>query len=262
MRIDGADYGFRTLDRWLPAGETVHVLLSGPSVAAIREPARLCGRQAITVNGSHRILEGSGVRAALYLVSDVGFVRRQWPVLLEGLRRADALAVDHRVALEIARRDRELLRSLPVYLFDNLTRPYGASAHWWRRFPPDRLPADGRRCAFSQDARLGFFPSCTVAYLALQIAAAQRPRRIVFFGLDLDGGPRYYAEERPERSMLQKDFAEFIVPDFRFAAGLLRARGIEVLNASPRSALPEAIFPRVDAEACLRDAQPASAQSA
>lgn len=262
VRISGNDYAFRRLDGWLPAGSDIHILLSGPSIATIREPALLSRQPTITVNGSYRILEGSGGRADLYLVSDVGFVRRQWPALLAGVRCARALAVDHRVALEIARHDRQLLHSLPVYLFDNLTRPYRQSAHWWRRFPATQLPAEGRRCAFSQDARIGFFPSRTVAYLALQIAAAQHPRRIVLFGLDLGGAGRYYSENAPERSMLARDFAEYIVPDFRFAANLLRAQGVEVLNASPDSALPASVLPRVDPNEWLREPPPGLARSA
>ncbi|MDD3764202.1 MAG: hypothetical protein PHP86_13015 [Nevskiales bacterium] len=250
VRIDGRDYRLPTLDHWLEPGRTIHVLLSGPSAGAIEHRERLLRQPSITVNGSHRLIDDADARADLYLVSDVGFVRRQWDSFRQGVDRARAVAVDHRVLLEVTRRDPDFAERVRVYLFDNLTRPYGRSSHWWD-LPAAELPHDGRRCAFSTRPDLGFFPSCTVAYLALQIAAAQRPRRIVFFGLDLSGDRRFYAEHQPENSMLLSDFDRFILPDFQFASSVLRRMGIEVVNASPASALPDSVFARRTPESCL-----------
>lgn len=248
--IDGHQFEARSLEAWLQPGGTVHILLSGPSVRQLPDPSRLLQHPTITVNGSYRILQSAGQRADLYLLSDVGFVRRQWETVSQGIASARALAVDHRVLLEIIRRDPQVAHRVPIYLFDNLTRPYGRSSAWWRQ-PPSSLPRDGRRCAFSMQPSLGFFPSCTVAYLALQIAAAQKPRRIVLFGLDLNGGARYYAEQNAERSMLLDDFERSIMPDFAFSAGVLKQAQIEVINASPASALPNSIFPHADPLSCL-----------
>ena len=252
LRVFGEDEEVLSMARWRPASDTVHIVLSGPSVRTIAAPQRLADHPVISVNGSFRLLQQAGLASDLYLVSDVGFVRRQWSTVVEGIRAARAIAVDHRVALEIARRDRSLLRSQPVHLFDNLQRPYHRSSSWWHGAVPDGVWRDARRALFSRDPSFGFFPSCTVAYLALQIAACLPLRRIVLFGLDLDGGPRFYAEPRAEQSMIAKDLHDCIVPHFAFAAPILRDAGIEVINASPHSALPEAILRRADPNDVLR----------
>ncbi|NKF21648.1 hypothetical protein [Solimonas marina] len=251
VTIERRRYRLRSLSHWLPSGRNVHIVLSGPSISRIDAPDLLLQGARITVNGSFQILADGGVHSDLYLISDVGYVRRQWSSVQAGIANARALAVDHRVALELARRDPDLFDRIPTYLFDNLQRPYRQSSAWWRRFSPAELAMDGQRCAFSNDADIGFYPSRTVAFLALQIAAAQRPRRIVLFGLDLSEG-RYYAEATPERSMLQQDYAEYIAPDFRFAADLLRNTSIEVINASLQSTLPGDILPRVDPNEYLK----------
>ncbi|MFT4047458.1 MAG: hypothetical protein QM661_12280 [Solimonas sp.] len=245
VRAFGHDYRFGTLAAWRPAAEAIHIVLSGPSVRQIGDPSALAARPVIAVNGSYRVLAEQGLRADLYAVVDIGYVRRQWDDFVAGVRAAKALAIDHRMVVEIARRDPQLLREVDVRLFDSLLRPYRRSAHWWTRPPQAGLFRDGRRAAFSLSADAGYFPSCTVAYLALQIAATQRPRRIVFFGLDLDGGGRFYRERQREKTMIADDYERAIRPDFAFAAGVLRGEGIEVLNASPDSRLPDSVFARV-----------------
>jgi Kdo-III transferase WaaZ len=252
LRLFGQHYELPALAQWQPQAHELHVVLSGPSIGSLREPARLTLRPVIAVNGSWRILAEQGHRAALYVISDVGYLRRQWETFLAGLAVSEALACDHRILLEIARRDASLLRKHRIYLFDDLQRPYRQSRRWWKRFGPQRLSYDAdHSVAFSLDADIGFHPSKTVAYLALQIAASRQPRRIVLFGLDLSDGKRYFKEATPEKSMLQNDFAAAILPHFTFAAGVLRERGIETLNASPDSSLPESVFRRIDPNAYL-----------
>lgn len=262
VRVLGRERRFATLGGWQPPGQVIHIVLSGPSVGRIAEPERLARAPTITVNGSYEALSALGGRPDLYVVSDVGFVRRQWDRFVEGVRVARALAFDHRVILEAARRDPALLDGRTVYAFDNLLRPYGRSARWWRRTADPRVRRHAGGAVFSVAPELGFFPSCTVAYIALQIAAAQRPRRIVFFGLDLGGGARFYGEAQPEKSMLEGDLQRCIVPHFTFAAAELKGLSIQVLNASPASALPDAVFPRLSPEAALAMAPDAAAPAA
>lgn len=252
VRLLGREHRFPTLAGWQPPGEILHIVLSGPSVGRIARPERLALAPTITVNGSYQVLSALGGRPDLYVVSDVGFVRRQWDRFVEGVRVSRAMAFDHRVILEASRRDPGLLDGRTVYAFDNLLRPYGRSARAWRSTPDPRVRRDGGAAAFSVASELGFFPSCTVAYVALQIAAAQQPRRIVFFGLDLGGnGARYYGEAQPEKSMLDNDLQRCILPHFTFASAELKRLSIQVFNASPASALPDAVFPRLSPEAAL-----------
>lgn len=230
----------------LPPGGTVHIVLSGPSIAAIGQPAQLARHPTVVVNGSFQILRDAGCRADLYVVSDVGFVRRQWSRFVAGVQASRALAVDHRVLLEVLRRDPGVLEGTELRLFDNLLRPYGRPSCRWVRAMPPGVFGEGRTGVFSADAVFGYHPSCTVAYLALQIAATQRPARIVLFGLDLGGGgARYYPEARAEQSMLQQDLHGCILPHLALAARALATMGIEVRNATPDSALPESVIARL-----------------
>ncbi|WP_420468263.1 hypothetical protein [Panacagrimonas sp.] len=247
-RLDCADLG-----GWLPPGGSVHIVLSGPSIATIAEPTRLAMRPTVVVNGSFRVLLDAGCSADLYVVSDVGFVRRQWSRFVAGVRASRALALDHRVLLEVLRRDPEALAGKQLRLFDNLLRPYGRSARWWSGAIPATVRRRDRTAAFSVDPAFGYFPSCTVAYLALQMAASQRPARIVLFGLDLGGARRYYDEAQPEQSMLQRDLQRCILPHLRLAAQTLADLGIAVHNASPDSAVPASIFPRMSPSEYLQD---------
>jgi KDO transferase-3 len=251
VRAFGHDYRFGTLARWQHAPDTIHILLSGPSVRQIAEPRQLTSWPVIAVNGSYRLLAEHGLQADLYIVVDIGYVRRQWDAFVAGVRAAKVLAIDHRMVVEIVRRDPQLLRGIDVRLFDSLLRPYRRSSRWWTWPAVPGVVRDGRRAAFSMVADAGYFPSATVAYLALQIAATQRPRRIVFFGLDLNGSGRFYREGSGEKTMIADDYEQKILPDFAFAAGVLREAGITVVNASPDSALPDAVFERVPAAAAL-----------
>lgn len=247
----GRAYAFNAVSAWQPPGETIHIVLSGPSVGTITDPRRIALAPTLCVNGSFRLFESIGVRPDLYLLSDGGFVRRQWPTFLQGAAISRALCADHRLLLQIARGDPALLRDRPVYTFDNLVRPYGRSSRWQSRADTAVLHRCGRDYAFSVSDEEGYFMSRTVAYLALQIAASQRPKRIVFFGMDFGGGRRYYEERSPERSMLDSDYEIAILPHMRFASRVLATAGIEVLNASPDSRLPDEVFPRVEPNAYL-----------
>jgi len=242
---------FASLDRWLPAEQVIHIVLSGPSVATLKQPGRLFCRPSLIVNGAYRMLAAeSGVKADLYLISDVGFIRRQWDAFIAGTRVARALAIDHRVALEIARRDPSLLRTVPVYLFDNLTRPYGRPTHWWRKNAVAGVQVFEADCALSLSADVGYFPSRTVAYIALQIAASQRPQSVTFFGLDLGGSGRFYAEAKPEQSMLDQD-RSIILRDLSHAVKALTVAGIDVFNASLQSTVPDTLMRRIDPDQYL-----------
>lgn len=251
VRVLGKQLRLSSLRAWSVPTKTLHIVLSGPSVGSLRDPARLALAPTITVNGSFRSLQAAGRCADLYLISDVGFVRRQWDSLLQGIAAARAVAADHRVVLEIARRDMRVFERVPFYLFDNVQRPYRRSAHWWSESADRNVAREGRARAFSRSFDWGYFPSCTVAYIGLQIAASMRPRRIVIFGMDLRDGRRFYAEARQEQSMIEQDLHAHIIPDFSFAAGVLRKEGIEVLNASPDSAMPENVFAKIDPDAYL-----------
>ena len=249
MRTPQGELRCADIAGWLAPDATVHILLSGPSVGRIEAPQRIADAPTITVNGSFRVLRNVGSVSALYLVSDVGFVRRQWQTFREGADSALALALDHRVLYEVMRRDPALVQRRTVYLFDNLLRPYGRSSHWWKTPPNPAVWQRAPEVAFSSDAAFGYHPSCSVAYLALQIAATQRPAGVTLFGLDLGGG-RYYAESQPERSMLQQDLQP-ILAHLAFAARCLSESGIRQINASLDSALPASVMPQADPNAYL-----------
>ena len=78
----------------LAPGGTLHIVLSGPSVAGIAQPARLSWRPTVVVNGSFQILRDAGCGADLYVVSDVGFVRRQWSRFVAGVQAVSIIGAN------------------------------------------------------------------------------------------------------------------------------------------------------------------------
>lgn len=107
---------------------------------------------------------------------------------------------------------------------------------------------------------LGFDPdpSClrhgsNSGYQAIHLAAHLGAKRIVLFGFDMRVvGHQLHAEARPERqseAVFQRTIEECMLPSFPTIVEPLAERGIEVLNASPGSALK--CWPMIGVEEAL-----------
>lgn len=238
--------------RTVPAGNlprvdngSLRIICSGPSAGDLDRQSLQGDSATLALNGSHAIVGGESHRFSYYLVADVGFVTRQWESFVAGVKKSRTLLVDHRVLRELLERDASLLDGRRLVLFNLAKRPYRRPCSEPRHDPAQGLYYNGRE-EFSTNAEHGFVTGKTVAYLALQLAVAMGYRRIAYYGLDLGGTRRFYTETNPEQSMLDKDYREFIEPCFAWGAEICRSLGVEVVNASTVSRLPDTIFPRMD----------------
>jgi hypothetical protein len=151
---------------------------------------------------------------------------------------------------------------------------YACDARWWRAhdgvpgFRGERWTQDqagGDTCAARYGLNLipsrpGSIPSADPAYLttgknsgfqAVNLAALMGARRIVLLGFDMGLAPdgrRHFFGDHPGDLNRASPYRAFIRA-FEEAAPIYAARGIEILNASRRSAL--ACFPRVNLEDVL-----------
>jgi len=228
------------------------ILCAGPSVSEILRPERVWGHTALAMNGSHSLYDGNAEVFSYYLVSDIGFIRRQWDSFVRGVAVSRTLLLDHRVIAEVLSRSEAPLRGKEVLCFNNLHRPFGRPLEK----PQDR-PQAGFFCrdgiVFSINPDLGFNPSKTVAYVALEIGVALGFRDIRFLGLDLGGSGRFYAEKGAEKTMIADDYEGYIEPHFRYASEVCGRLGVVLRNGSPVSRLPNAIIPRTSPEWVLSE---------
>jgi len=220
------------LSKMLCRDEFINILCSGPSLRSITRMEKLFSHPTLVMNGSHMFYEGTDSVFDYYVVSDIGFVRRNWDLFIKGLQKSKNLLFDHRVIAEALQVDSSVFNGKNVYVYDLFKRPY------------NRKIKNGKT-VFSLNSSDGFNSSKTVAFLALQLAASIGYKNIHFFGLDLNNKLRFYSEKNPEKSMIDEDFLD-ILEDFQHAAEICKDRDISVVNASPESRLPEEIFPKID----------------
>lgn len=99
-------------------------------------------------------------------------------------------------------------------------------------------------------------------YAAMHLLAHQRPARIVLFGVDMQHGPAGETHFHDGHGLphTESTLTNLMLPYFEGLVAPLAARGIEVINASPQSALR--LWPRCSIDeglACLES--PSSANS-
>ena len=151
---------------------------------------------------------------------------------------------------------------------------YACDAKWWtvhkgaplfrgekwvqdKRGGLDAARAFGLRCVTSQP---GSTPSTDPAVItqgmnsgfqAIEIAALMGARRIILVGYDMGPDPsgrRHFFGDHPEELLQTSPYAMFIKA-FNEAAPHWRDRGLEIVNASERTALT--CFPRIGLEEAL-----------
>jgi Kdo-III transferase WaaZ len=103
--------------------------------------------------------------------------------------------------------------------------------------------------AFSRDIRQGVVDAGTVMYWALQVLYFMGFSRIYITGLDMNNfsQPRFY--ENPETmlpSFLDDKVHDVVIPALDLAAQIFANKEIDVINLSPKSAIPSSVFTRKD----------------
>lgn len=98
---------------------------------------------------------------------------------------------------------------------------------------------------FAIDIRQGIFDAGTVAYWALQIIAWLGFDKVLIAGLDMTNfeQPRFYESSSNKLpSYLASKVESLIFPAFELASTYMRRAGIDIINTSTESAVPEHIF--------------------
>lgn len=254
LGTDSVDFSFRGLDMTARRAETMqglltgpcHILLSGPSVLNIAEPASLKKEFLIGVNGSPALLSRRGLGMDLYIVDDLAFIRNRLADFRRYAREARWVLVNFGVIAELLRRGVTLRNAV---VFDSFDAPFRRPAP-----PPSTQVVFARR--FSD----GLKPYGTVAYIALQAAFCLGFREVTLFGLDLSTAGRYYPESKPEPQRLDHDFVRSILAPFSYVGEMVGAGEWRVVNCSPHSTLPDSVLPKANPNEVL--APPAFAATA
>ncbi|MEN4921949.1 hypothetical protein ABE485_25005 [Achromobacter spanius] len=269
---EGAISGYRAFGRSLPvtplaqgfdpADQTVHLILSGPSVAQIPYD-RLDLGVAMGVNGAIALARKFDFKFKYYCIIDQNFVRDRIDLVREIVAQDLTLYVFPEVL-------RYIMQGIPqedircriciIELIAKRAYERSVAPAVLKRIAaasPDVQLLDAKQgLGYSFDVSLGVFDADTVAYAALQVLVSGGARQVYVHGLDLtvQGGLRFYDEGgRPQTSRLARNFPRLIEPSFRFASTLWRSRGVSVFNLSPVSALSADIMERMDWHALLKE---------
>jgi hypothetical protein len=232
-----------------------HLIATGASVNEI-DYAALEPHNVIGVNGAVALQDQQPVRFDYYCMVDIGFVRNRPDLVARAIAQDLLLFTTPIVLWHILQRFALERLRCRVFLIEDVLFPARLRAVTMHElFAGPRTAGlvlfdKARALGFSLDARRGIFDSRTVAYTALQIAAWIGFKSIYLHGVDLcdaSRSPRFYETQAGmQPTALDEHFARYIEPSFRHAAGLLRSRGVEVINLSSRSALGDDVFAKLD----------------
>lgn len=109
------------------------------------------------------------------------------------------------------------------------------------------LSTHNPKIAFSKDIRKGVFDAGTVVYWALQVLGFMGFTTIYIAGLDLNNlnEPRFYENRASMRpSFLHNKLNTIVLPALKLAQQTLSMKGVNIINLSPHSAVPESTFPK------------------
>ena len=215
------------------------------------------GRLIVAVNGGPAFLRERDTVADLLVVSDPDFCRD----LGHHVRDAAGLPLvtDYRCAAVLHARFPEVFDGRRVALLERVNQWYGVPAlppadlerlneAIGRPFHFGKSPGRSPLVGWSDDVHGGFFPSSTVAFVALQVIVELGATDIEIVGMDLGGGDVIYPDSRPSR--LREKYEPLILPAFQLMHQVLAPRGIRMVNHSPTCPLPAGIFQSAAPQAC------------
>ena len=201
----------------------VNIIGSGPSVKSL-DHTKIEGKN-VFLNGAVALAYEHNLSIDALVIMDANFVYNRFD-LLALLKQKTNLILSLGALCAIAERDYSLLTNHQVSLFHQT------------KFTPNTL--------FSNDIDNYVVDGGTVMAIAIQIFAQQKPQVINLLGLDISNAhqPRFYeAQGKQQKSGLQKDYEEKILPFMTEASRQLQGR---IFNCSPISKLPFEVIPYSD----------------
>lgn len=255
-----ASMSFRgeTVASFIPLKELIGKITRPVSLVTLGPSARAhdwnreknSGRMIVSVSGGATFLTELGITPDLLVVSDPDFSKAAGyhlenapgvPLVIE-LRAMAALHAHFPAAL----------KNRPITVIERVNKWFGVAAlskadlaesnrisgcPFWISEVPDQLV----RIGWSDRPELGFFPSSTVALVALQVIVALGGNDIEIIGMDLGGGNSVYTGTGPSR--LAEHYETVLLPSFQIMGQALANRGVRIRNLSPTCLLPSSIFP-------------------
>jgi KDO transferase-3 len=238
-----------------PKGNTVHLILSGPSIKEI-DYSQLKLPCVMGVNGSIALCHQYDLSFKYYVIIDEKFVRGRLDLVKEIVAQDVILFARSSVLKAINLLISPHFVKCRFVAFEEIDTPayqerpsQNELLRRAKKYPDLHLFSETRCLGFSFNPQYGLFGARTVAYDALQILVWLGFTKIYIHGLDLTNAqamPRFYETAGDQmKSTLHENYSNRIAPSFCQAGKLLREHGIEVYNLSLNSALDESVFPKI-----------------
>lgn len=230
-----------------------HVLLTatGPSIKEIDFSQRPKDIKTVGVNGAWHLQEH--LDFSFYFIVDMTFIDHHISIIKEicktqsitlfttvmGLVKILELSGNDKIVCQIA-----IIEDICYQTYKPSVKREQISA----TFDSDSeviLSKTDPNIAFSTDIRKGIFDAGTVIYWALQALGYMGFEHIYIAGLDLNNlsKPRFYESESSMRpSYLHDKLRDLVFPALKLASEVLDDKGIEIVNLSKKSAVPDTTF--------------------
>ncbi|HVJ46842.1 MAG TPA: hypothetical protein VM511_10680 [Luteolibacter sp.] len=233
-----------------PMDRPVSLVTLGPSAKEHDwEAVKASGRMIVAVSGGGTFLKERGITPDLLVVSDPDFSKAAGyhVVNVPGV----PLVIEYRAAAALHRHFPEALEGRRIAVIERVNKWYGlpafdrdgldkVNAASGSPFHISDVPDKLLRAGWSDRPEWGFFPSATVAIMALQVIIALGAKDIEIIGMDLGGGNSLYSDVG--KSRLAEEYQAVILPSFLEMGEALSGKGTDIRNLSPTCPLPPSVF--------------------
>jgi Kdo-III transferase WaaZ len=213
------------------------LLLSGPSVKDIGDPGKLSSFSVMCVNGSPILLNGG--RFDHYHVVDKSYPFKYKDQFSNYVVSSQNFFVGLRLLkLLMEKADPIFLKKINICLYENYRKPFRKNKVDVTK-EKDCSVLNNSIC-FSKNLTKGLFTSPTVAYSAIQILYNLGYEHVNIFGLDLTDSGRFYASDAGQS--LDKHHRRIFM-EMSLCSKIFSENNKNIINRSPKSALPAEIMP-------------------
>lgn len=207
------------------------------------------GRLVVAVTGGAAFLRERGIVPDLLVVSDPDFCKANGHLVRDAA--GVPLVIEYRCAAVLQAAFPDAFVGRCATIIERVNRWYGlpalpaadlkaANAGIGSPFVISEVPDKRERIGWSHRPDWGFYPSSTVACVALQVLVGLGATDIEIVGMDLGGKRSVYANALPSR--LTEQYEAIILPSFQSMSEALKGKGVRIKNLSPTCPLPREIF--------------------
>lgn len=238
--------------------ESVFVYASGQS-SSLFPLEEYKDKKYIVVNGAVKKFIDLSVSPFVYLFDDGGFLNSNVELVLDAIKLSrfiflpENLYVEYDLKSKVSCEDQE-----KIFFIDKINKSNGVVLGSYKffffknifnkklEFDFLRIFYSSKNIGFSKDITQGYFCARTIPYVAMQLAYYLGFKKVFFIGLDLNASVgRFYDNENPLPTTLDKDYPRHIYPSFSFAAKRIVNKEFLVYNLSGSSRMPGNIIPKI-----------------